>query len=58
MSTPVVMMMICDQMALLILVQNDDDDDARHYGSLVTPRRYIINDFLQFVHDAASWYQL
>ena len=52
------MMMICDQMALLILVQNDDDDDARHYGSLVTPRRYVINDFLQFVHDAAPWYQI
>ena len=34
--------------ALLILAQNDDDGyDARRYGSLVTPRRYIINYILR-----------
>ena len=37
-------MTICDGMALLIIVQNDDD--ARRYGSLVTPRHYVINDDL------------
>ena len=36
--------MISYGMSLLIIVQNDDDDDARHYESLVTPRRYIKND--------------
>ena len=43
MSTPVIITMICDGPALLIIGQNEDDNDARRYGSLVTPRRYVIN---------------
>ena len=46
MSTLVVIMMICDGMELLNIVQNDDDDEAGRYGSLVTPRCYVINDDL------------
>ena len=47
MSTPGVIMMICDGPALLIIVQNDDEDGVRHYGYLVMPRRYFINDNLR-----------
>ena len=32
---------------LIIFLESDDDDDARRYGSLMTPRRYIINDDLR-----------
>ena len=45
MSRPVVIITVCDGIALLIIVQNDDE--ARRYGSLVTLRRYVINDDLQ-----------
>ena len=46
MSTEIVIMTTCDGPALKIIVQNDDDDDARRYGTLETPRPYVINDDL------------
>ena len=44
-AKPVVIMTVGDGLVLLIIVQNDDD--ARRYGSLATPRRYLISDVLR-----------